>query len=75
MADREQNERCPLCNRGRLLKRTEAIAFHQSTDKGYIFCRLNVATEVCDNCGNRVWDEETEALIEEAVKREYDKLP
>ena len=53
----------------------QEIAFHQWTNKGYVFCRLSVPMGVCDSCDAKVWDEETEAVIEEAVKREYDKLP
>jgi hypothetical protein len=75
MVNREKGESCPFCKRGRLRKRIEEVAFHQSTDKGYVFCRLSVPTEVCDNCGERIWAQETERLIEAAVKREYDKLP
>jgi hypothetical protein len=34
-----------------------------------------VPLRVCGRCGSRDWTEETEALIDEAVRREYDKLP
>ncbi len=66
---------CYFCKKGRFLKQTEGIAFHQWTNKGYVYCRVEVPMRVCDRCGSRDWDEETEALIEEAVRREYDKLP
>jgi len=58
-----------------LRERVDEIAFHQWTDKGYVFCRLTVPLGVCDTCGSRNWNEDVEAAIEEAVRREYDKLP
>ena len=75
MSNSENGEICYFCKRGKFTKRTEEIAFHQWTDKGYVFCRVNVVLGVCDRCGSRYWDAEMEALIEQAVRREYDKLP
>lgn len=66
---------CYFCKKGEFVKRTEQMTFHQWTDKGYVYCRVSVPLRVCDRCGSRDWTEETEALIDEAVRREYDKLP
>jgi YgiT-type zinc finger domain-containing protein len=74
MSSDESGETCYFCRKGKLAVRTEQITFHQWTDKGYVFCRVNVPLGVCDHCGSRDWSEEAEALIEEAVRREYDKL-
>jgi hypothetical protein len=30
---------------------------------------------LCDRCGSIHWNQEAEALIEEAVRRGYEKLP
>jgi hypothetical protein len=30
---------------------------------------------VCECCGSREWDEAAEAIIEDAVRQEYEKLP
>jgi hypothetical protein len=40
-----------------------------------VFCRVTATLGVCSNCESRNWDENTEALIDEAVRQEYDKLP
>jgi hypothetical protein len=46
----------------------------QSTDKGYVFCRAEIPIGVCDRCGAKHWNQVAEAIIEEVVRREYDKL-
>lgn len=70
-----QNDICELCKRGRLIGRTEEITFHQWTDKGYVRCRCTIPMQICDTCGSKTWDEAAEAILEQAVKAEYDKLP
>ena len=66
---------CAFCRQGTIMVRDEALAFHQSTDRGSVLCRVVIPMGVCDRCGNRSWDEQAEAIIEEAVVREYQKLP
>jgi hypothetical protein len=75
MPTTDKGDMCPFCRKGRVVERTEEIAFHQWTDKGYVFCRVKGTLGVCDRCGSRDWNDDTEALIEAAVRREYDKLP
>jgi hypothetical protein len=75
MSKPQAGETCPFCKKGSFRERAEEIAFHQWTDKGYIFCRVTVTLGVCDNCGWRNWNDDIEALINETVRREYDKLP
>src|SRR5262245_28333019 len=75
MSNREDEEICYFCKKGHFIRQTEEIAFHQWTDKGYVFCRISAVLGVCDHCDSRDWSEETEALIDEAVRREYGKLP
>ena len=75
MSNIDNWEVCYFCNKGKFVTHTETIAFHQWTDKGYVFCHARVSLGICDHCGSRDWNEETEALIEEAVRREYDKVP
>jgi hypothetical protein len=53
----------------------QEIAFRQWTSKGYITCRVTIPATVCPDCGAMNWDEAAEALIEEAVRQEVDKLP
>ena len=75
MMDDGSPERCAFCRYGTVTVRDEALAFYQSTDRGFVSCRIVVPMSVCDRCGNRSWDERAEALIEDAVLRAYEKLP
>lgn len=58
-----------------MVKRTQQIAFHQWTDKGYVACKATIPMLVCDHCGTKMWDDDGEEIIEQAVKEAYDKLP
>jgi hypothetical protein len=75
MAINKSMEICELCRSGKITKARQDITFHQWTDKGNLSCTVTIPIGICDNCGARIWDEETEAAIEQAVKREYDKRP
>ena len=67
---------CFICNRGNVVTRIEALTFRQSSDKGYVLCRVMIPIGVCDNCGARSWDEAAEKIMDDhALQREYDKLP
>ena len=65
---------CDLCKRGSVIRREEEIAFHQWTDRGYIFCRAAIPMSACQFCGAKSWDDAAEEIIEAAVRKEYDKL-
>jgi hypothetical protein len=65
---------CDICRRGRVTVRGEEISFYQWTDKGYLSCRAAIRVRICNRCGSKSWDDEAEAAIEEAVRREYNKL-
>jgi hypothetical protein len=75
MPDGDDASLCFFCKRGQTIKCNQEIAFHQSTNKGLVFCRVVVPVSVCNQCGAITSDAETEAVIEDAVRREYDKLP
>ena len=75
MPNEENGDACFFCKQGKFVARTEEIAFRQWTDKGYVFVRVPVLLGVCNRCGSRNWSEETEEMIDKAVRREYDKLP
>lgn len=66
---------CEVCNLGTLVRTARELSFGEWTTKGYVSCRVTVPTLICDRCGHRILDEVAEATIEEAVKREVDKLP
>ena len=74
MADNQGAEVCAFCKRGSVVTRAEELAFHQSTSRGYIRCKVTIPMSVCERCGAKSWDEAAEALIEEAARREQDKL-
>lgn len=74
MSTDEDKNTCFFCKKGKFVTRKEDIAFHQWTDKGYVLCRVNISIGVCDHCGSRDWSEEAEAAIDEAIRREYQKL-
>jgi C4-type Zn-finger protein len=73
--ENDRPEECPLCKEGQLLDRTERLSFHQYTDRGYVFCRVVIPMKICDRCGARSWDARADAIMDDAVRREYDKLP
>jgi hypothetical protein len=66
---------CDLCHRGAVFRTAQEIAFRQWTSKGNVFCRLTVPMAICPACGARNLDEVAEAMIDQAVQREIDKLP
>jgi hypothetical protein len=66
-------ESCDFCRRGRVIKKNEDIGFYQWTDKGYLYCRATVPVGLCDHCGMKSWDDEAESMIEDAVRRAYDR--
>ena len=68
-------DRCLFCKIGRIVKADQEIAFKQHTKKGYVFCHVTVPIETCEDCGLKSWDRDAEALIENAVRQEYDRLP
>jgi hypothetical protein len=68
-------QQCDFCKKGRVITRKQQLAFRQWTDRGYVHCRAEVPIGLCDRCGSQHWNQEAEAIVEEAVRREYEKLP
>ena len=75
MSDLDDAHQCDFCKKGRVITRKQQLAFRQWTVRGYIHCRAEVPIGLCDRCGSIHWNQEAEALIKEAVRREYEKLP
>ena len=75
MSSRNDAGVCDVCNRGKVVQKMHEIAFHQWTTKGNVFCRVTVPLAICSECGASSANETAEAIIEEAVKQEIDKLP
>jgi len=74
MSDPSDTQVCDFCKVGHVAKRTEQVAFRQWTDKGYVLCRATIPFGACDRCGSRHWSEDAEAIVEDAVRSEYQKL-
>jgi len=74
MADQNEPQTCEACKVGKVVGKSQEISFQQWTDRGYVLCQVTILTAVCDHCGSRSWDEDTEAIIEAAIQQEYDKL-
>jgi hypothetical protein len=68
-------EICAFCKRGRLIEQDREFAFRQRTDKGYVSCRVVVPIGICEDCGSETFTNAAERIVEEAVRREYEKLP
>jgi hypothetical protein len=75
MSDSSDLQRCDFCKIGHVTRQMQQIAFHQWTDKGYVFCHATIPIGICNRCRAEHWDEGAEAIIEEAVRREYSRLP
>jgi hypothetical protein len=67
------SQHCDFCQSGRVTRRDQRIEFRQRTDRGYVSCRVTVPLGVCDHCRSSHWNEDAEAIVEDAVRREYEK--
>ena len=74
MPDQSESEICVLCKRGRVIERNQEVAFRQWTNKGYVCCRVTIPMRICTLCGLKTSDGRAEAILDEAVRQEYDKL-
>jgi len=75
MSNGEDANVCEFCTDGQVITREEELTFHQWTDRGYVFCSVNIPIGTCEKCGTKTWTEEAEAVIERTVREEYGKLP
>jgi hypothetical protein len=75
MSGGNKNEYCSLCKDGELKVENTQLVFRQLTDKGYVLCRVTISIDVCTLCGLKTCGDLAEAIIEDAVRQEYDKLP
>ena len=74
MVTSQDAQRCTFCKAGNTLRSDQTIAFRQCTDKGYIYCRVTLPMDICNDCGLKSWDDVAEAIIADAVRREYEKI-
>jgi hypothetical protein len=66
---------CNLCRRGRVSSSLKELNLRQLSDKGYVHFRVTIAVGICDSCGDESLGAGAEQLLDEAFRREYDKLP
>jgi hypothetical protein len=66
---------CDFCRKGRVNWRVEQLSFRQSSDKGYVYCQVELPVGTCDNCGAKMLQPDSDALFDQAFQREYEKLP
>ena len=66
---------CDFCKKGHLTWRLEEMAFRQSSDKGYVHCRVELSVGTCDNCGLKSLEPGSDRIFDAAFQREYGKLP
>ena len=71
MSDLDDRLQCAFCRKGHIFTRNQQIAFRQWTDRGYVHCQVEVPVGVCDHCSSEHWNQEAEAIIDDAVRREY----
>jgi len=75
MATEDDVAVCSLCKRGRLSSSFRELNLRQLSDKGYVHFRVTVAVSICDSCGAKSLGAGAEQILDEAFRREYDKLP
>ena len=75
MSDSGTGEECPVCEFPQTVKVMIDLTCHQMTDRGRVTCHLVLPVYCCPHCGFEVLDAEGEAMVDAAVRREYDKLP
>jgi Zn ribbon nucleic-acid-binding protein len=66
---------CPACKTGRLVDGVHELRFFQASDRGPVEVRVTIPLSTCGRCGFQVWQEAAEAIIDEAVRAAYERLP
>jgi hypothetical protein len=51
------------------------MIFWQSTDKGYVYCLVALSMGTCNICGSKTLHPDFDAILDAALRREYDNLP
>ena len=71
MFDPASIPRCDFCKTGRVTTHYKPVSFRQRSDKGYIFCRVEIPLGICNRCGSQHWNQDAEAIIEDAFQQSY----
>jgi hypothetical protein len=75
MLGEKKEDTCPFCKTAGLITQNQELAFRQWTSRGYVFCRVTVPIGVCVSCGSKSLSDAAESIIEDAVRREFERLP
>jgi len=70
MPDKDETTMCVFCKKGYSVNRMERMAFQQSSDKGYVHCRVMVPIGICNSCGAKSWDVAAEKILNVVFQRE-----
>jgi len=65
---------CDFCHQKHVAWKNEAIAFRQSSDKGYVHCRAELPVGTCQNCGAKSLEPGSDRLLDAAFEVAYRKL-
>ena len=65
---------CDFCKKGYMSQQVREVAFRQWSDKGYVHCRANVMMGVCDHCQASTPAPGADKILDDAFRREYDRL-
>jgi hypothetical protein len=74
MAAKSEPTVCDFCKTGHICQRVREVAFRQWSDKGYVHCRASVTMGVCDHCQASTPAPGADKILDEAFRREYDRL-
>lgn len=66
---------CDFCHKGQVTWRTEEMTFRQSSDKGYVHCRVELSVGTCQSCGTKSLKPGSDQILDAAFEEEYRKLP
>jgi len=65
---------CDFCHQKRVTWRTGEMAFRQSSDKGYVHCRVWLPIGTCRNCGSKSLEPNSDRILDAAFGEAYRKL-
>ena len=74
MASEDNFMVCDLCKRGRLASSLRELRVRQSSNKGDVPFSATIAVRICDFCGAKSYGPGADQILDEAFRREYDKL-
>jgi len=66
---------CDLCFEGLVTWRLEEMAFRQSSDKGYVHCRVKLSVGTCDKCGSKSLEPRADRIFDTAFNRNTTSFP